>query len=58
MTEAKKQGAKCPQCNKPTDHKFRPFCSKRCADVDLGKWFSEGYVLPGDTEIPDELVEE
>ena len=26
----------CPICDKPTDTKFRPFCSKRCADVDLG----------------------
>lgn len=26
---------------------FRPFCSKRCADVDLGRWLKGGYVIPG-----------
>jgi len=38
----------CPICDKPTEAKFRPFCSKRCADVDLGKWFSGGYAIPAD----------
>jgi len=37
----------CPMCDKETDAKYRPFCSKRCADVDLGKWLSEGYTIPG-----------
>lgn len=49
--------AKCPECNKPTAHAFRPFCSKRCADLDLGKWFNEQYVLPGDSEINEEFDE-
>ncbi|PCI64106.1 MAG: DNA gyrase inhibitor YacG [Kordiimonadales bacterium] len=40
---------KCPQCSKETEHAFRPFCSKRCADLDLGKWFNEEYHLPGDS---------
>mgnify|MGYP003645420990 CR=1 FL=1 len=47
--------AKCPECSKPVDQKFRPFCSKRCADVDLGRWFNEEYTLPGDSEIPDDF---
>ena len=35
---------KCPICKKEfTDLKYRPFCSKRCADVDLGNWFNEKY---------------
>ena len=38
----------CPICRKPTDSVFAPFCSKRCADVDLNRWFKEGYSLPGD----------
>jgi endogenous inhibitor of DNA gyrase (YacG/DUF329 family) len=38
----------CPICLKPTEIKFRPFCSKRCADIDLGKWFSGGYAIPAD----------
>lgn len=37
----------CPICGKPTDKAFRPFCSKRCADVDLSRWMSGVYVLPG-----------
>ncbi|WP_417462214.1 DNA gyrase inhibitor YacG [Kordiimonas sp.] len=48
---------KCPECGKPTVKDFRPFCSKRCADVDLGRWFNEEYTLPGDSEIPDDIGE-
>jgi len=33
----------CPICSKHPTEKYRPFCSKRCADVDLGKWFNESY---------------
>ena len=38
--------AKCPVCSKPGDAKYRPFCSKRCADVDLGRWLKESYRVP------------
>jgi endogenous inhibitor of DNA gyrase (YacG/DUF329 family) len=41
---------KCPICDKPADPKYRPFCSKRCADVDLGRWFSGRYVVPAAEE--------
>ncbi len=35
---------KCPICKKEfIDTKYRPFCSKRCADIDLGNWFNEKY---------------
>ncbi|MGB0661263.1 MAG: DNA gyrase inhibitor YacG [Mangrovicoccus sp.] len=44
----------CPICSKPAMASYRPFCSKRCADVDLGRWLTEGYALPGE----DEAVEE
>ena len=37
---------RCPICRKPTQPDFRPFCSRRCADVDLGRWFTEGYAVP------------
>ncbi len=37
--------AACPMCNKPIETKFRPFCSKRCADLDLNRWFSGVYRL-------------
>jgi len=39
--------AKCPVCGKPMKPEFRPFCSRRCADVDLGRWFGEHYAVPG-----------
>lgn len=38
----------CPICEKnPPDAAFRPFCSKHCADVDLHRWLSDRYVVPG-----------
>lgn len=39
--------ADCPICGKPADAGFEPFCSKRCADIDLGRWFKGGYAIPG-----------
>ena len=45
------KSAKCPVCGKPTEQKFRPFCSKRCADVDLGRWLTEAYVVPGEEPV-------
>ena len=38
----------CPICGKETAAKYRPFCSKRCADVDLARWLNGSYVIPGD----------
>ncbi len=37
----------CPICRKPTDPAYKPFCSKRCADVDLHRWLSGGYAIEG-----------
>jgi endogenous inhibitor of DNA gyrase (YacG/DUF329 family) len=45
--------AKCPVCGKPADAKYQPFCTKRCADIDLGRWLKEGYRVPTD-EAPGE----
>jgi endogenous inhibitor of DNA gyrase (YacG/DUF329 family) len=36
----------CPICGKPAVERFRPFCSKRCADVDLNRWLSGVYAVP------------
>jgi endogenous inhibitor of DNA gyrase (YacG/DUF329 family) len=37
----------CAICGKPQEEaRFRPFCSKRCADVDLGRWLKGGYAIP------------
>jgi uncharacterized protein len=39
--------AKCPICSRPAEEKVAPFCSKRCADVDLSRWLKGGYAIPG-----------
>lgn len=41
------KGPTCPQCRKPMEQAYRPFCSKRCADLDLHKWLSGSYAIPG-----------
>ncbi len=49
----------CPMCAKDTDPKYRPFCSKRCADLDLGKWLTGAYAIPADApEDQEEAAEE
>lgn len=40
------KGAKCPVCAKPAVAASAPFCSKRCADVDLGRWLDGDYRIP------------
>ncbi len=37
----------CPICGKPRSERYDPFCSKRCADVDLHHWLKGRYVIPG-----------
>lgn len=37
----------CPICGKPADDKAKPFCSTRCRQVDLNRWLSESYRIPG-----------
>ena len=36
----------CPICRKPSDERYSPFCSRRCADVDLGRWMVGSYAIP------------
>lgn len=43
----------CPICDKPAVQAYRPFCSRRCADVDLGRWLTGSYAVPS-TE-PDDV---
>ena len=47
-----RRGRRCPICAKPTVDRYRPFCSARCADIDLGRWFGERYRIAG--EAPEE----
>lgn len=44
---------RCPICGKPTEERWRPFCSKRCADVDLNRWLGGRYRIETD-EGPDD----
>ena len=40
----------CPICGRPRDPGYEPFCSKRCADVDLHRWLKGRYIIPGDEQ--------
>ncbi len=42
------KGPKCPICGRPTSPDYRPFCTKRCADLDLGRWLKGAYAVPGE----------
>ena len=53
FTPKAKAARPCPICSRPTTPAHRPFCSRRCADVDLGRWLKGGYSIPTD-EAPGE----
>jgi uncharacterized protein len=44
----------CPVCGKPADPAKLPFCSSRCRDVDLNRWLSGRYVIPGRDTDPED----
>jgi endogenous inhibitor of DNA gyrase (YacG/DUF329 family) len=44
---------KCPICGRQTVHDYRPFCSRRCADVDLSRWLRGSYAIPDASESED-----
>ncbi|MEM9578820.1 MAG: DNA gyrase inhibitor YacG [Pseudomonadota bacterium] len=48
----------CPLCGKPTDVKARPFCSKRCADLDLARWLNGSYAVPSNDPDDAEALEQ
>jgi len=41
---------KCPICGKPATEASHPFCSERCRDVDLNRWLSNSYAIPGSSD--------
>ncbi len=54
----------CPTCGEPAaspaekgGQSPRPFCSRRCADIDLGRWFQERYAIPVFEGADDSIVE-
>lgn len=56
MTEAAVTG-KCPICGKAAAEKLQPFCSKRCAMIDLGQWLGEGYALPAQEYDEEDILD-
>ncbi len=47
----------CPICGAPAMHERRPFCSKRCADIDLGRWFQGAYAIPSVDAADDSIID-
>ena len=47
----------CPICKRDTEKAFRPFCSRRCADVDLARWFTGSYAVPSQREEDQDIPE-
>lgn len=48
----------CPICSKPTHTEHKPFCSLRCREVDLNRWFTGSYSIPvPDSEISEEDID-
>lgn len=48
---------KCPICSKASAQKFHPFCSSRCAQVDLNRWLGGHYAIPAEEQEPDDKDE-
>ncbi|MGA3400040.1 MAG: DNA gyrase inhibitor YacG [Acetobacteraceae bacterium] len=54
MPKTASTSPRCPVCGKPSVAATRPFCSTRCADVDLGRWLTGQYRIPGPAAELDE----
>ena len=55
---SRKRRRRCPICGKPVEEAFRPFCSRRCKDVDLGRWLGGDYRIAGHAAYGDERADE
>jgi uncharacterized protein len=51
---ARRSAKKCPICGKPASEVSKPFCSERCRDVDLNRWLSGSYSIPGREDEDDD----
>ena len=51
------QKAACPLCEQPAKAPHTPFCSRRCAQLDLGKWLTGDYTIPSHEAMEDSDVE-
>jgi endogenous inhibitor of DNA gyrase (YacG/DUF329 family) len=47
----------CPICGKPARQPYQPFCSRRCAQIDLGRWLKGAYRIETDESPDDDEVE-
>ena len=47
----------CPLCQKPAETLHRPFCSRRCSQLDLGKWLTGDYAIPSQETMENSYVE-
>jgi endogenous inhibitor of DNA gyrase (YacG/DUF329 family) len=57
----KKLIVKCPQCGTEFSYyesEFRPFCTQRCQQIDLGHWFQESYTVPEKGNVQEEVENE
>ena len=46
IVDFKSKKIECPNCKSPSIAPYAPFCSRRCANIDLGNWLNEAYVIP------------
>ena len=55
LNNFKRKQINCPHCKSPSISPHTPFCSRRCARIDLGKWLNEDYAIPSD--LDDEYID-
>ena len=55
--KAPARGQGCPICGKPVAQDYRPFCSKRCAEIDLHRWLGGRYAVPGEPVGTEDVLE-
>ena len=58
QSDQDKSNRPCPICDKPRSEHYDPFCSERCADIDLHRWLKGSYVIPGANAEPEAGDEE
>lgn len=57
MSSTPFSGRPCPICRNPRSESHAPFCSVRCKDRDLARWFADGYALPGEKVDPESIAQ-
>ncbi|MGB2106664.1 MAG: DNA gyrase inhibitor YacG [Candidatus Puniceispirillum sp.] len=55
--KSKLKPVKCPTCGEMASNAARPFCSSRCADIDLGRWFQGKYAIPAVDAADDTIID-